>query len=148
MNEDYTVKDSGERVDFKSGMRRDVDEGKPRYDLIDRQGLRRHAVLMAKGAEKYGERNWQLATSEEELNRFKASAFRHFMQWLNGDIDEDHAASVKFNIDAAEMVQAKLDHADSGWNGDLGEQSPTSAHGPSRFVMTGYDKDTWEKLTD
>jgi hypothetical protein len=31
---DYVTKDSGARVEFDSGMRRDTDEGKPRYDLI------------------------------------------------------------------------------------------------------------------
>lgn len=105
----YVTKDSGKRQNYKSGMRRDTQEGKPRYDLIWRPGLKRYAELLARGAEKYGENNWQLANSEEELNRFKQSAFRHFMQWLEGEIDEDHGSAVKFNIDAADMVREKLD---------------------------------------
>lgn len=103
----YETKDSGERVDFDSGMRRDTDKGKPRYDLIDRDGLRRYAELMARGAEKYGERNWELAETLEEQLRFEASAFRHFMQWINGEVDEDHAQGIKFNVDAAEAVKKK-----------------------------------------
>lgn len=114
---EYVTKDSGERVNFESGMRRDTDKGKPRYDLIPTFALKRWANLLARGAEKYGENNWQLANSLEERDRFKASAWRHFIQWANGEQDEDHAAAVYFNIAAYEMVQNKLDleDADKEW---------------------------------
>lgn len=105
---DFVTKDSGERQHYPSGMVRDVQSGKPRYDLIDRAFLKRWAELMARGAEKYGEDNYKCANSDEELHRFEASAFRHLMAWLNGDISEDHAAAVAFNIAAAEMVKNKL----------------------------------------
>jgi hypothetical protein len=105
----FVTKDSGERVNFPSGMRRDTDTGKPRYDLIPRFMLRRVAELYARGAVKYGDDNWQLANSETELTRFQASAFRHFIQWLDGERDEDHGAAVFFNIAAAEHVRAKLE---------------------------------------
>ena len=104
----YDTKDSGERVDFASGMRRDTDKGKPRYDLIDGEFLRRWAELMARGAEKYGENNWRLANTPEELKRFRASAFRHFMQWIDGDFVEDHAVAVAFNLAAAEYVKGQI----------------------------------------
>ncbi|HET6916699.1 MAG TPA: dATP/dGTP diphosphohydrolase domain-containing protein [Acidimicrobiales bacterium] len=104
----FETKDSGERVDYPSGMRRDVDTGKPRYDLIPRFMLKRLAELYARGAAKYGEDNYTLADSEEELKRFKASAFRHFIQWLDGERDEDHGAAVFFNIAAAEMTEQKV----------------------------------------
>lgn len=104
----YTTKDSGKRKDFKSGMRRDVDNGKPRYDLIPGPLLKRLAELYARGAEKYGDRNWELADSPEELARFGASAWRHFMQWTNDwDTDEDHAVAVVFNIFAYETIKEK-----------------------------------------
>jgi len=32
MKDKYITKDSGKRVEFKSGFNRDVQEGKPRYD--------------------------------------------------------------------------------------------------------------------
>lgn len=112
MSREYKTKDSGKRVDFESGMRRDTIEGKDRFDLMlpldqsyDDQMLVRFARLMARGAEKYGERNWELATSPEEYRRFKASAFRHFMQWYLGEDDEDHGAAVFFNITGAEYVK-------------------------------------------
>lgn len=105
---DFIVKDSGKRQEFASGMRRDTTEGKPLYTLIDRKLLKRLAMHLTKGAEKYGRENWKLANSQEELDRFRDSAFRHFMQWLDGERDEDHLSAVVFNIWAAEYVQEKL----------------------------------------
>lgn len=104
----YITKDSGKRMKYKSGMKRDIKDGKPRFDLIDQDMLYRWAMLMARGAEKYGEDNWKLADSEEEYKRFKESAYRHFWQWFNGEEDEDHASGVMFNIAAAEATKKKL----------------------------------------
>ena len=109
MNKVFKTKDSGKRAEFASGMVRDTEVAKARYDLLDRSMLKRQAELMGRGAEKYGERNWEKADSQEELNRFHASAFRHFMQWIEGEVDEDHAAAVLFNIAAAEMVKGKIE---------------------------------------
>ena len=108
MNKSFDVKDSGVRQDYPSGMRRDTQEGKPDYTLLPLEMLTRWAEHMTKDAEKYGRDNWQLANSKEELRRFKASAFRHLIQWLEGQDDEDHASAVLFNISAAEIVQDKL----------------------------------------
>jgi len=109
----FVTKDSGKRQKYASGMQRDLQEGKPRYDLIIPEGvtehmLKRWAELMERGAVKYGPRNWEKANSEEEYVRFKASAFRHFIQWFSGEDDEDHAAATFFNINAAETLKAKL----------------------------------------
>ncbi len=104
----FETKDSGKREEFPSGMRRDTQDDKPRYDLVDRAFLRRWAELMARGAKKYGEENWRKAATAEELRRFQASATRHLFQWLDGDRTEDHAAAVAFNLAGAEMVAEKL----------------------------------------
>ncbi len=104
----FLTKDSGERQEFSTGMKRDVQTGKPRYDLLDREMLKRWAELMARGAEKYGENNWKKAATEEEYERFRASAIRHMFQWLDGELDEDHASAIYFNVAGAEMVRAKL----------------------------------------
>lgn len=104
----FVTKDSGKREEFATGMVRDTQDDKPRYDLIDRAFLKRWAELMARGAKKYGENNWKKAATEEELTRFKASAIRHLYQWLDGDTSEDHAAAVAFNLAGAEMVEEKL----------------------------------------
>lgn len=105
---EYVTHDSGVRQSYASGMVRDTQAGKPDYTLIDRAFLRRWADLMVRGAEKYGRDNWRHADSAVELSRFEASALRHMMQWLDGEIDEDHGAAVAFNIAAADYVRAKL----------------------------------------
>lgn len=104
----FITKDSGEREKFSTGMVRDTQKDKPRYDLIDRPFLRRWAELMARGAEKYGENNWRKAATEEELTRFQSSATRHLFQWLEGDTSEDHATAIAFNVAGAEMVKEKM----------------------------------------
>jgi hypothetical protein len=109
----FITKDSGKRQDYKSGMVRDTQEGKPRYDLIIPLGqkdhlLKRWAELMERGMSKYGYRNWEKADSEEELKRFKASAWRHFVQAMDGETDEDHFAAVLFNLNAICYLNDKL----------------------------------------
>lgn len=104
----YETKDSGRREEYASGMRRDIQEGKPRYDLIPIPLLRRLAELYARGAEKYGDNNWKLANSEEELQRFKASGLRHLYQWLSGEQDEDHAIATVWNIFAYETIKKQI----------------------------------------
>jgi len=108
---DFETKDSGNHMEFSTGMKRDVNTDKPRFDLIsplnlpfEEQMLTRWANLMSRGAEKYTARNWELAKTSDEYARFKESAFRHFMQWYYGKTDEDHAAAVFFNITGAEYV--------------------------------------------
>ena len=105
---DFVVKDSGVRQEYESGMRRDTQAGKPNYNLIDKDFLRRMAEHLEKGAIKYGRDNWKRANSQEELLRFQDSALRHMMQWLEGNVEEDHMAAVAFNLAAAEYVKGKL----------------------------------------
>lgn len=109
MTDQFTVKDSGRREDFASGMRRDVEDDKPDYTLIRKGPLfRRWAEHLTKGARKYGRHNWTLACSDEEMERFQRSASRHFEQWIDGERDEDHAAAVIFNLNAYEYVRDRL----------------------------------------
>ena len=104
---EFAVKDSGERVEYGSGMVRDTTAGKPDYTLLPLEMLTRWAQHMTLGAGKYGRHNWRHANSIEELERFQASAFRHLVQWLSGETDEDHAAAVLFNVAAAEYVRSR-----------------------------------------
>jgi hypothetical protein len=104
----FIIKDSGKREKYESGMVRDVQDDKPRYDLIYFPLLKDWADLMSGGAKKYGERNWEKSNSIEELNRFKASAFRHFVQFMSGEEDESHHSAVLFNIGAIRYLQDKL----------------------------------------
>lgn len=111
----YVTKDSGKREQYKSGMVRDTEDEKARFDLIlpkdipyEKQFLTRIADIYARGAVKYGDRNWEKANSEEELNRAKASAFRHFIQWFCEEDDEDHASAVVFNIQTVEYIKERM----------------------------------------
>lgn len=111
---EYTIKDSGKREEFSSGMVRDTQANKVDYmRIVEGPMLDRWAEHLSKGAVKYpdvkpGVANWTLANSEPELQQFKKSAFRHFRKWLRGDTDEDHAAAIFFNVNGAEYVQSKL----------------------------------------
>lgn len=116
---DRETKDSGERAQFASGMQRDTNTGKPRFDLIQPlllpyqdQMLYRWAMLMARGAAKYSDRNWEQAQSQSELARFYESCDRHYFQWRAGEADEDHAAAVMYNVSGAEYVQWRLQDVD------------------------------------
>ena len=111
MPEGFVIKDSGERERFYSGMVRDVGGDKPRFfRCIAGPMLRRWAEHLHKGNKKYpevspGVANWTLAKGEQELQRFKESAFDHMIAWLEGKEDEDHGAAVFFNINGAEYVK-------------------------------------------
>lgn len=114
----FQVKDSGERMHFASGMQRDISEGKVRYDLaLDGPMFKRYAEHLTKGASKYQPRNWMQAEGQAELDRFRESALRHFIQWYQGEMDEDHAAAVFFNINGAEYVKEKMGNFPGGKNG-------------------------------
>jgi hypothetical protein len=97
-------------------MNRDTDKNKPKFELLIPKGqnyestlLYRWAMLLRRGADKYGLRNWELANSVEEMERFKSSASRHFIQWMSDLEDgEDHAAAVLFNINAVEFLKQKF----------------------------------------
>ena len=114
---DFEIKDSGERAQFSGGMVRDVATNKVDYTLVlDGPMFARWAEHLTKGARKYEKRNWMRASGQEELNRFKESAFRHFVCWYRGDIDEDHASGIYFNVNGAEFVKSKHAKSDSKTN--------------------------------
>lgn len=132
----YVTKDSGKRAEYKTGMVRDTTEGKARFDLLlpwgvpyNEQMLTRWAALMARGAVKYEDRNWEKARTDEELRRFMSSAFRHFMQWQAGEDDEDHAAAVLFNIMGAEFVLYHMRNVDQVEVTTLADAEPVYIEG-------------------
>lgn len=95
MSQQFEIKDSGKREDFAGGAVRDTDDEKPRYDLIPPTALKRLAMHYANGAKKYTEHNW---TKGIPVSRCMASLMRHVFQFAMGDEDEDHAASIIFNV--------------------------------------------------
>jgi len=112
---EYKTLDSGKRQEYKTGMTRDLQDGKPNLWLwipkdipYEHQWLTRVGALATRGAEKYGVRNMDLACTEEELERFKSSFLRHSLQFLSGEEDEDHFAAVIFNAVQIENVKYRL----------------------------------------
>ncbi len=108
-----TIKDSGERVQYASGSLRDPSTGKLDWTRITYGPMmRRWAQHLTTAEAKYpdvrpGLPNFMLVETEEELIRYKKSAFRHFMAWFNGETDEDHASAVFFNINGVEIIKDK-----------------------------------------
>lgn len=101
----YTTNDSGERVDFSTGSKRDTNEGKSRVDLIWIGFLFRLGDLLARGAKKYGENNWMLG---QPISRSYESALRHLLSWREGETTEDHLAAVCFNVMSIMYVVAMV----------------------------------------
>jgi len=94
----YETKNSWDNITYSSGfVRENKTDNKPRYDLIPRDVLKRLAELYARGAKVYWDRNWEQARGGE-LDTFKQSAFRHFMQWQNWETDEDHWVAAIWNV--------------------------------------------------
>jgi len=104
-----SVKDSGKRQQFKTGAKRDIQQGKGRFDLLPPYAMKRLAKHFENGAVKYGDRNWEKGMP---LSRFLDSLLRHAFQILKGDKDEDHKAAVAWNamclIDTEERIELGL----------------------------------------
>jgi len=92
---DYETKDSGQRRDFPTGARRDLNKGKGRYDLLPAVCIERLAKLYERGAAKYGDNNWQKGIPS---TCYMESALRHLFKYLDGHRDEDHLAACVFNV--------------------------------------------------
>ena len=143
---EFVTKDSGARSEYASGMVRDTQDGKPRFNLMfplgvpyQEQMITRLAELLERGMDKYGWRNWEKADSDEELIRFRESAHRHFIQWLTGETDEDHCAAVIFNLIAAETVKYK--------QRENKKKQTVEVHVNSSGDMTGLAKTVIGELT-
>lgn len=112
---DFVVKDSGERITFGSGSVRDTAVGKIKWSRITfGPMMRRWAQHLTTAEAKYpdppetpGVPNFMLISTEEELQRYRESAFRHFMSWFSGETDEDHASACFFNINGVEIIKEK-----------------------------------------
>jgi hypothetical protein len=104
--------------DVPGGGIRESQGDRPRFDLLlplgvphDDQFLTRIALYYARSIRpigKYPERNWEQFNGQAALDRAKASAARHFMAWMAGETDEDHAAAVFANLQFAEHIKWKM----------------------------------------
>jgi hypothetical protein len=119
--EGFVVKAGGAQTVGAGGMVRSSAEGKTDFSLVlDGAMFTRWAEHLTRATRPRGDfpgypkRNWLKATeglTDERLKvmeRAKESAVRHFIQWYRGDLDEDHAAAVFFNINVHETVKESL----------------------------------------
>lgn len=90
-----SLTNSGEKETFETGAQRDVQEAKPRPDLMSPFAMERIGWVFSKGAERYGQRNWEKGMP---FSRYLASAERHLMQFKQGDLSEDHLAQAVWNL--------------------------------------------------
>ena len=134
MIDPFELKDSGERQEFPTGSRRDTRDGKGRYDLISPIALERMALLMERGAKKYGERNREKG---QPLSRFLDSAVRHLMEHLAGHRDEDHVIQAAWNCFAlvhteVMILRGRLPLSLADLHGDL---MPVAAPAPKESEL-------------
>lgn len=112
----FVVKADGSRIELAGGMVRSSAADKTDFSLaldgVMLQRLAEHLTKATRPPASYPKRNWLKAgqgspeAKAETLERYKASAVRHFVQWYRGDTDEDHAAAVFFNINGYETLKA------------------------------------------
>ena len=103
------IKDNGVREPFKTGSVRDTRKGKGRHELLPPRAIRRLAEHYERGADKYGDRNWELG---QPSSRYLDSLLRHAFRYADGERDEDHLSAIVFNafgIMFAEEYKPELD---------------------------------------
>ena len=123
--EGYVTKDSGEKAVHSDGVQRDTQKGKRLFTLMFPKGVPmaqqlivRVADLYTRGAEKYGDRNWENSKSQDTLDHHEDALWRHFMNFYFGIEDgEDHAAAIVWNINAVELTRRNLKTAEDGTDG-------------------------------
>lgn len=89
------ILDSGDRTQFGTGAVRDMHEGKGRFDLLPMCVIKRLAKHYENGCLKYGERNWEKGIP---AHSFADSAFRHLVNYLDGEKNEDHLIAAIWNL--------------------------------------------------
>ena len=109
----FITKDSWKRKIYDSWFNRDESSEKLRFDLIPIDMLERLAWLYTRWAVKYWDNNRQKARWEE-LESFKRSARRHFinfMKWI--DDWEDHLIATCRNLFSYWHLKSKEDNGDT-----------------------------------
>ena len=89
------IKDSGHRKTFETGAMRDMSENKGDCLSIPPNAMLRLSLLYEAGAKKYERFNYLKGIP---CSSFIDSAERHLLKWKAGYDDEDHLASIVFNI--------------------------------------------------
>lgn len=133
----FTTRDSGDRQEFPTGSVRDSRTGKGRYDLIPAYPQKRLAQLYERGAEKYADNNWQKG---QPLARYMESLERHLNDFKDGDMVEDHLASIAWNAFAfmwtkREIDEGRLPAALDDWTGGPDRQKSQRAEACAKLLQ-------------
>lgn len=84
-----------EKTEFPSGAHRSASKGRGSFVSIPQIGLERLAIRCEFGDELHGKDNWKKGIP---LSSYANSALRHLNNYLSGNMDEDHLASVGWNV--------------------------------------------------
>lgn len=106
--EKYNVNviDSGVRLSFEGGAKRDRPGGKGMFHLLAPDAVTRWAKRCEIGQVKYGNgRNWE---SGMPVSQYVDSALRHIFQYMVGDDSEDHIGAAIWNL--AAICQTEVRH--------------------------------------
>lgn len=140
----FITKDSGDRREFPTGSVRDRDSSKSRPDLISPWALERIGHLYRRGAEKYGDRNWEKGQPVSDIT---ASLFRHLIAYMEGDREEDHLAAIAWNAIAIMHFEELAQRGDTNALKMLDEYASKKL----ALLLTepaarsGLDKSFWER---
>lgn len=100
----YQIKDQSDVI-FGTGAVREPKEGKGRCDLLPAAALLRLAKHYERGANRYGDRNWEKGLP---MSSYLDSGLRHLLRYLDGQRDEDHLAAAAWNILGAMWTEDKF----------------------------------------
>lgn len=89
------IQNTGNRTVFDTGAKRDMHEGKGRYDLLPWGAIGKLAKHCEEGALKYGERNVDKGIP---IHSLIDSGIRHLSKYLQGQTDEPHLRAALWNI--------------------------------------------------
>jgi hypothetical protein len=97
------------RWDFSSDMSEGIkfDGGKIRYDLLSPEFLEETAKVLTFGAQKYGDRNWELGM---DWHRPFGALMRHLWSWWRGE-DYDQESGLHHLSHAACNLQFLVTYA-------------------------------------
>lgn len=91
---DHVTLDSGKRAEYGSGMVRDTEDGKERFDLLYPLNVPYEAQLVTR-AFTWVDQNgptWTVDDVEEHLGRLHEDIHEHIVRWVLEDQSGDHAA--------------------------------------------------------
>ena len=89
------IKDSGNRTLFETGAVRDIQVGKGEPVLLPLRAVVEVSKHCEEGAKKYGRDNIRKGLPQSS---FCNSAFRHLVNYINGEQDEPHLRAACWNL--------------------------------------------------